>query len=89
MAEITLGGKSRTISTLKVNIGEKSYDIPLAGSLTLDQIEAFKNGEDELAFFGKYIPNKVMKSLTTMEFKQLNDAWKQASEEETGVKLGE
>lgn len=89
MAEITLGGKSKTISTLKVNIGRKSYSIPLAGSLTIAEMKAFQNGADGFDFFGKYIPEDVISQLTMDEFKALSEAWKSASSEDSGVELGE
>lgn len=88
MAEITLGGK-KTVKSLKVNIEDKSYNIPLTGSLTIAEMEKFKDDEDGFSFFGKYIPMNVLKSLTMDDFKALTEAWKKASSEESGVDLGE
>lgn len=89
MAEITLGGK-KEIKTLKVNIGKKSYSVPLAGSLTIAEMKQIKDGtEDGFDIFGKYIPKEVTDMLTVDDFKVLSDAWKKASSEESGVELGE
>ena len=90
MAEITLGQKNR-IQTLKVNIGKNTYSIPLAGSLTIAEMEKFRNDEDGFTFFGKYIPVEVLKSLTMDDFKNLSNAWKKESETsgESDIPVGE
>ena len=88
MAEITLGGK-RTVKSLKVNIGDKSYSVPLSGSLTIAEAQDLKDNGDGFTFFEKYIPKNVVESLTMEEFRELSKAWKQASEEDSGVELGE
>jgi hypothetical protein len=86
---LKLGGK-KTVKTLKVNIGEEEYSIPLAGSLSIAELKALRSGTDDgFSFFEKYIPADVINTLTLDEFKQLNDAWKQASEDTSGVDLGE
>ena len=65
MAEITLKGKSDTTKVLKVNIGEKTYSVPLSGSLSIKEMRAMSKGdEDGFDFFSKYIPAKVLESLT-------------------------
>ena len=90
MAEITLKGKSDEIKVLKVNIDDKSYSVPLAGSLPIRTVRAMKDGiEDGFDFFEKYIPKKVIESLTMDEFNALNDAWKDASFQQTDTSMGE
>lgn len=88
MAEITLGNR-KSINTLKVNIGDASYSIPLAGSLTISEMRKFQKDEDGFSFFEKYIPKKVLEGLTMDEFKALSEAWKNTSAEESKVPLGE
>jgi len=89
MAEITLGSK-KTVKTLKVHIGDGTYSIPLSGSLTISELRALKNGDDDgFTFFEKYIPKEVIDTLTMDEFNQLTAAWKKASEDQAGVELGE
>jgi hypothetical protein len=78
MAEITLGKKAE-VKSLKVNIGKKTYSIPLAGSLTISEMKRFQDDEDGFSFFGKYIPNEILEDLTMDDFKALSDAWKKAS----------
>ena len=87
MTEITLG--SKTIKTLKVNIGDSAYSIPLAGSLTIAEMKKFQKDEDGFSFFEKYIPRKILESLTMDEFKELSEAWKVASADGSNVPVGE
>lgn len=88
MAEITLG-KKELRETLKVNIGKKSYSIPLMGYLTLAETRELAKAEDEFAFFKKYIPEDVIDSLAINDLKTLTEAWKSESEKASGVGLGE
>ena len=90
MREITLAGKNEEIRVLKVNIGKKSYNVPLSGSLSIREMRAMRDGsEDGFDFFGKYIPMEVLEGLTMDEFKALNDAWTAASREKSDVDMGE
>lgn len=90
MNEITLKGKSDEVKVLKVNIGDKSYNVPLAGSLSIREMRAMRDGtEDGFAFFEKYIPKKVIEALSMDEFQTLNEAWKNASFEKTDTSMGE
>jgi DNA-binding GntR family transcriptional regulator len=89
MAEVKLGS-NEALKTLKVIINEKEYAVPLAGSLKVSKLRALRNGDDDgFSLFEDYIPAEVIEDLTMDQFKQLNDAWKQASKEASGVDLGE
>lgn len=88
MAEITLGS-NKEINTLRVNIGDSTYSVPLAGSLTIAEMKKFAKEEDSFEFFAKYIPHKVLDALTMDEFKALSTAWKDASAEGSKVPVGE
>lgn len=83
-------GKKKAAAVLKVEIAGKAYSVPLAGSLTLKELNELK-GDDNIGstFFGKYIPDEVISELTLDDFKALNDTWKKASEKTSGVELGE
>lgn len=90
MAEITLKGKSDEMKVLKVNIGKKTYSVPLSGSLSIKEMRAMSKGdEDGFDFFSKYIPMEVLESLTMDEFKALTDAWRSASAGDTDTDVGE
>ena len=89
MKEIALG-KKKSIDALKVDIAGKTYSVPLAGSLTIAELRALRDGDDDgFSFFEKYIPPEVISELTLDEFKQLSKAWKDATEKTSGVDLGE
>ena len=88
MAKITLGNKELR-ETLKVNIGKKSYSIPLMGSLSLAETRALAKADDEFAFFKKYIPEDVLDSLALNDLKTLTSVWKEESEKASGVGMGE
>ena len=89
MAEITLKN-SDEVKVLKVNIGKESYSVPLSGSLSIREMRAMVDGsEDGLDFFKRYIPEEVLESLTMDEFKVLNNAWKDASAQQTDATMGE
>ena len=90
MREITLTNENEQINVLKVNIGKKTYSVPLSGSLTIREAKALRDGtEDGFDFFGRYIPQDVLETLTMDQFNALNEAWKEASSEKTDVSMGE
>ncbi len=88
MAQITLGNK-KTIKTLKVCIGEDTYNVPLAGSLTFAEVKKLQNDENGLNFFENYIPREVLDELTVDDFKRLNETWKEESGITSSVEVGE
>ena len=88
MREITLGNANK-LKTLKVNIGEKTYSVPLAGSLTISEVQELSVKEDGYTFFEKYIPKKVLNSLTVDDMKALTEAWKEASAGDSQPDMGE
>ena len=90
MREITLTNESEQINVLKVNIGKKTYSVPLSGSLSIREMKAMRDGtEDGFDFFGRYIPQDVLETLTMDQFNALNEAWKEASSEKTDASMGE
>ena len=90
MREITLTNENEQINVLKVNIGEETYSVPLSGSLSIREMKAMRDGtEDGFDFFGRYIPQDVLETLTMDQFNALNEAWKEASSEKTDASMGE
>lgn len=89
MKEITLN--SNETKVLKVNIGKKSYSVPLLGSLSTKEARAFTTGDtaDGFEFFGKYIPQDVLDNMTMDDFQALSEAWKAASADKTDITPGE
>ena len=90
MREITLTNENEQINVLKVNIGKKTYSVPLSGSLSIREMKAMRDGtEDGFDFFGRYIPQDVLETLTMDQFNALNEAWKEASSKKTDASMGE
>lgn len=90
MREITLTDENKQINVLKVNIGKETYSVPLSGSLSIREMKAMRDGtEDGFDFFGRYIPQDVLETLTMDQFNALNEAWKEASSEKTDASMGE
>lgn len=87
MTEFTL--TKREIDTLKLNIGDESFQIPLATSLTLDEARGMDSIEGSIAFFRKYIRAEVADTLTLMNYRDIITAWKDASEQAGGKTPGE
>lgn len=93
MKEITLDQPKKEV--LKVNIGQKSYSVPLAGSLPfveLKKIRKLSNEEREdfiMEFIQRHIDAKVFNTLDSAQVEQLIRAWSDASREEQGATPGE
>jgi len=77
MAEFTL--KPREDDTLKLNIGEESFQIPLATSMTFDEASRMNTNEGAIEFFKKYIRAEVAESLTLGNWREVLVAWSDAS----------
>ena len=87
MAEFTL--KRLEKKTLKLNIGEESYQIPLLGSLTFKEAKNLDTQEGTYAFVKKYIPDKVLDNLKVEEYNQIVAIWKDESQKHAGKNPGE
>lgn len=83
--EITLNKPE--VETLKVNIGDKSYSIPLGSSLTLAEYASLDTFEGTVKFYKKYIPE--IDSLTFAEINQITKAWTEATQKANNLGLGE
>lgn len=68
-----------TTKVLEVVIGEKSYNVPLMGSLTFDEASGLESAEGTRAFMQKYIPLKVLRPLTIDQYNSIVEAWKKES----------
>lgn len=87
MPELNLTRKE--IEVLKVNIEGKSYSIPLGTSLKRKDLAKLKTDDEVMKFFEKYLGKDLMEDLTIGEIKAIITAWSKATEEASGVKLGE
>ena len=63
MAEVTL--KKRETEVLKINIGDKSYSLPLGGSIPYKQLKKLKTEDGIFEFLSAHLPEEVMDILST------------------------
>lgn len=85
--ELTLNRKEKEV--LKVNIGEKSFSIPLGTELKRKDLAKLKTEDAVMNFFEGYLGKDIMDDLTVGEIKQIIEAWSKATEAASGSKLGE
>lgn len=87
MQEFTL--KPKEADTLRLNIGDESFQIPLAGSLTPEEAATLDTAEGTRAFFQKYLPKKITKALTINDYNEITKAWLEATKKVQGLTPGE
>ena len=87
MAEVIL--KKKQIEVLKATIGDETYSIPLASSVSYLILKNMRTDEKVIEFFKEYIPEDVFNGLLTDEIMQLVKAWNDATQEATGASVGE
>lgn len=85
--ELTLNRREREV--LVVNIEDKKFSIPLGTSLKRKEVAKLNKDEEVMKFFEKYLGAEVMDDLTVGEIKSIIDAWTKATQESSGVSLGE
>lgn len=87
MAEFTL--KPKEADTLRLNIGEESFQIPLLTSLTPAKVATLDTMEASIAFFNEYLPEDIQNSLTWGDYNDIAKAWTAASQKLAKRKPGE
>ena len=87
MAEFTL--KRKPAKTLKVNIGDESFQIPLSMCLTPEELVPLGTAEGTRDFFRKYLSDDVIKILTIEDYNEITRAWVEASNKAGGKTTGE
>lgn len=85
--ELTLKRKEREV--LVVNIEDKKFSIPLGTSLKRKELAKLNKDEEVMKFFERHLGAEVMDDLTVGEIKSIIDAWTKATQESSGVSLGE
>ena len=87
MREFTLQPKEE--QTLKINIGEESFVIPLGGSMTRKELASLDTQEGTYSFFRKYIPKAILEQLKMDDYNQIVNIWLEETAKASGKKLGE
>lgn len=78
MKEFTL--KKKESDFFKLNIGDESYLIPLARSLTFEEINRMQDKENVVEFFRKYLGEDVFNALTVDQFEIVCREWQKAND---------
>ena len=92
MKEITL---EQPKEVLKVNVGDRDFSIPLAGSIPFSELVKFRAEVKTDKFnammnlLKNHIPEEIFDTLTTDNLKTIMEAWTEASQIDTGVTPGE
>ena len=87
MAKISLNNKP--IEVLEIEIGDKTYKIPLGSSLPLKKAKAIKDEESVMKFLREYMPEAVVDNLTIEQLAQIMNAWSEETKKASGISLGE
>lgn len=87
MAEFTL--KRKETETLRINLGEESFQLPLQNSMTLKEIQALGKPEGTYAYLKKVIPVHIFDTLSWDEYSQIVEVWKEESGKAMGIPAGE
>lgn len=88
MAEVNIK-KSNKIEVLKVNIGEKTFSLPLGADIPYKQLRNLKTESGVYEFLNEYFPEEIMDILTTKDIRQIFEAWSEATKKQTGATPGE
>ena len=84
---VKIGGQS--IETLAVEIGDTTYQIPLARSMKRKELLALTTDEAVYDMFAKHIPPEVLDDMTLGEYEQLVNAWVETNQNTEDASLGE
>lgn len=84
----TINLDMKEVEVLEVNLGSKTYKVPLGSSMTQKELKSLKKNEDTEKFFIKHLGKEVWDSLTLVQMKALMEAWSEATEEACGVSVG-
>ena len=87
MTEFTL--KPIETKTIKINYLDESFELPLQGSLTFEEANLLATPEGTYAFMKKHVPEKIMKTIKVEEYNMILAAYREASEKNSGKRLGE
>lgn len=86
MAKITV--ENKVVEVLEVEIGEKTYNIPLGSSLTYKKLNSLKTTESFMQFFMEYIPEDIFDTLSIANISAIIKEWNKATEQASGISLG-
>ena len=87
MTEFTL--KRKETETLRINIGDDSFVLPLQGCMTFAEAKLIGTSDGMYSYLKKTVPEHIFDSLTVDEYNAIVDAWNKESLKASGKTLGE
>ena len=81
--------KKPEVQTLRVDFGDTVVEIPLGNSVPYDEQATLATFEGTVAFYKRYIPKDIAKTLTVDEYNQITTAWVEATKAASGMPPGE
>lgn len=92
MAQIKIDNKQYDEKdVLAINIGNKTYNMPLANCMPLKVLKKLTEDVDVetiMNILGNYIPENVLDELTVNDIKSIFESWSEASKEVSGLDVG-
>lgn len=77
------------VEVIEFDIEGKTYTVPLATGLLRSELEKLTTQDALADFFRQQIGAEVWDKLVTGAQRKISDAWSKASQEASGVKVGE
>jgi len=82
--------RNKKVKTMSVDIGGDVYKIPLAGSMSIKDLNLAETAEGTLEWLKKYIPDDVVDSLARDDYNLLVNTWAEESKKDSdGASVGE
>lgn len=80
---------SSPAEVLSIEIGDTTYSLPLAGSMTRKELKALTDEEAVHDMLLKHIPEEVLDALPMNDYNRIVKAWADVNAETQGATLGE
>ncbi|MCM1090547.1 MAG: hypothetical protein NC092_00890 [Butyrivibrio sp.] len=88
---ITIGEKEKKVEVLEVNIGKsgESFNIPLAASLSVKDVNRMTTKKGTIEFMLEQIPEEYQAQISYADLITIMKAWTEASKKEGNISVGE
>lgn len=87
MKEFTL--KPKQERTIRINVGDESFQLPLQGSLSRKEVMTLATPEGTYSFIKKHVPKDILDNMDMEQYNELLAIWKKESEAVFGKSVGE
>ena len=87
MKEFTL--KPKQEKTIKINVGDESFQLPLQGSLSRKEVMNLATPKGTYSFLKRHVPKDILDNMDMEQYNELLKVWKSESEAVFGKSVGE